>query len=133
MNTEKYQNSARKFEEFQSHESWTLLLVIVTLLSAYHREQFLNIWQLCCIYLCRMGLDLVMGAEGVDGRKTTSNHVMEVQKYLGIEAARKCIIDEIKQTMEHHGMSIDTRHMMLLADLMTFRVIFFATFLFSLS
>ncbi|XP_050232312.1 DNA-directed RNA polymerase III subunit 1 [Mercurialis annua] len=68
-----------------------------------------------------MGLDLVMGTEGVDGRKTTSNHVMEIQKYLGIEAARKCIIYEINQTMEHHGMSIDIRHMMLLADLMTFK------------
>ncbi|EEF30548.1 DNA-directed RNA polymerase III largest subunit, putative [Ricinus communis] len=68
-----------------------------------------------------MGLDLVMGTEGVDGCKTTSNHVMEVQKFLGIEAARKCIIDEINQTMEHHGMSIDIRHMMLLGDLMTFK------------
>ncbi|XP_012064930.1 DNA-directed RNA polymerase III subunit 1 [Jatropha curcas] len=68
-----------------------------------------------------MGLQEVMGTEGVDGRKTTSNHVMEIFKYLGIEAARKCIIDEIKNVMEGHGMSIDTRHMMLLADLMTFK------------
>ena len=63
-----------------------------------------------------------MGTEGVDGRNTKSNHVMEVLETLGIEAARKCIIDEIKQTMESHGMSIDIRHMMLLADLMTFKV-----------
>ncbi|XP_065849011.1 DNA-directed RNA polymerase III subunit 1 isoform X2 [Euphorbia lathyris] len=68
-----------------------------------------------------MGLDLVMGTEGVDGRNTTSNHILEVYKILGIEAARKCIIDEIRYTMESHGMSIDSRHMMLLADLMTFR------------
>ncbi|KAJ8756358.1 hypothetical protein K2173_025170 [Erythroxylum novogranatense] len=67
------------------------------------------------------GLQEVMGTEGVDGRKTSSNHVMEVLATLGIEAARKCIIDEIKQTMESHGMSIDIRHMMLLADLMTFK------------
>lgn len=63
-----------------------------------------------------------MGTEGVDGCKTTSNHVIEVQQTLGIEAARKCIIEEIKYTMESHGMNIDIRHMMLLADLMTFRV-----------
>ena len=63
-----------------------------------------------------------MGIEGVDGRKTVSNHIDEVQKYLGLEAARKCIIEEIKFTMGSHGMSIDVRHMMLLADVMTVRV-----------
>ncbi|KAK4586852.1 hypothetical protein RGQ29_023856 [Quercus rubra] len=67
------------------------------------------------------GLQDVMGIEGVDGRKTTSNHIIEVQQTLGIEAARKCIIEEIKYTMESHGMNIDIRHMMLLADVMTFR------------
>lgn len=71
------------------------------------------------------GLQEVMGIEGIDGRKTTSNHIIEVQQTLGIEAARKCIIEEIKYTMESHGMSIDIRHMMLLADLMTFRVSLF--------
>ena len=68
------------------------------------------------------GLQEVIGIEGVDGCKTLSNHVIEVQQTLGIEAARKCIIEEIKFTMGSHGMSIDARHMMLLADVMTFRV-----------
>ncbi|KAL4189457.1 hypothetical protein AMTRI_Chr08g165460 [Amborella trichopoda] len=63
----------------------------------------------------------VMGTPGVDGRNTTSNHIVEVEGTLGIEAARKSIIDEIQYTMKSHGMSIDLRHMMLLADLMTFR------------
>uniref|UniRef100_A0A6M2EG35 DNA-directed RNA polymerase subunit n=1 Tax=Populus davidiana TaxID=266767 RepID=A0A6M2EG35_9ROSI len=67
------------------------------------------------------GLQAVMGTEGVDGRNTKSNHIIEVQETLGIEAARKCIIDEIQGTMESHGMSIDIRHMMLLADVMTSR------------
>lgn len=70
----------------------------------------------------RTGLQAVMGTEGVDGCNTKSNHIIEVQQVLGIEAARKCIIEEIKYTMESHGMSIDIRHMMLLGDLMTFRV-----------
>lgn len=65
------------------------------------------------------GLQAVMGTEGVDGCKTTSNHIIEVQQTLGIEAARRSIIDEIQYTMASHGMSIDIRHMMLLADLMT--------------
>lgn len=68
------------------------------------------------------GLLAVMGTEGVDGCKTTSNNVMEVQQTLGIEAARVCIIEEIKHTMKSHGMNIDDRHMIFLADVMTYRV-----------
>eukprot|EP00898_Chlorokybus_atmophyticus_P005611 jgi/Chlat1/6050/Chrsp4S06335 len=63
----------------------------------------------------------VMGTDGVEGEKTTSNHVMEAEKTLGIEAARTCIMNEIKYTMGSHGMSIDTRHSMLLADVMTYK------------
>ena len=41
--------------------------------------------------------------------------------FLGIEAARTTIMKEIDYTMSSHGMSIDKRHIMLLADLMTCR------------
>lgn len=68
-----------------------------------------------------------MGTEGVDGCKTKSNHILEVQQCLGIEAARNKIIDEIQYTMSSHGMTIDKRHMMLLADLMTFKVTLFSS------
>ncbi|CAH2069371.1 unnamed protein product [Thlaspi arvense] len=63
----------------------------------------------------------VMGTPGINGRTTTSNNVIEVSKTLGIEAARTTIIDEIGSVMGNHGMSIDIRHMMLLADVMTYR------------
>ncbi|GBG75764.1 hypothetical protein CBR_g21008 [Chara braunii] len=66
-------------------------------------------------------LRAVMGTPGVDGRETTSNHIMEAMETLGIEAARKSIMNEIQYTMGSHGMSIDTRHSMLLADVMTFK------------
>merc|ERR1712087_163067 len=67
------------------------------------------------------GLNLkeVMGIEGVDFKRTDSNHVMEVEKTLGIEAARESIINEIIYTMSEHGITVDSRHVMLLADLMT--------------
>ncbi|KAL9296667.1 hypothetical protein ACSQ67_022563 [Phaseolus vulgaris] len=66
------------------------------------------------------GFREVMGVEGVDGCKTVSNHIHEVRDTLGIEAARECIVKEIKYVMvDTHGMNIDTRHMMLLADVMT--------------
>ncbi|XP_023347437.1 DNA-directed RNA polymerase III subunit RPC1, partial [Eurytemora carolleeae] len=63
----------------------------------------------------------VIATYGVKGTSTTSNNTIEVANTLGIEAARKTIISEITYTMESHGMSIDIRHVMLLADLMTCR------------
>lgn len=79
------------------------------------------------VLLYRTGLLAVMGTEGIDGCKTTSNDVMEVQRTLGIEAARVCIIEEIKKVMKSHGMNIDDRHMIFLADVMTYRVNSFDT------
>ncbi|KAI8832364.1 hypothetical protein BC829DRAFT_426428 [Chytridium lagenaria] len=67
------------------------------------------------------GLLEVMGTEGIDGKNTKSNGTLENFKTLGIESARNTIIDEIVFTMESHGMTIDRRHVMLLADLMTFK------------
>ncbi|XP_034935802.1 DNA-directed RNA polymerase III subunit RPC1 [Chelonus insularis] len=63
----------------------------------------------------------VMVTPGVHGNKTTSNNTIEVFRTLGIEAARTTIMTEIKLVMENHGMSIDRRHSMLVADLMTSR------------
>jgi DNA-directed RNA polymerase III subunit RPC1 len=67
------------------------------------------------------GLRKVMGTNGVNGTKTTSNSIIEVYETLGIEAARSTIINEIAYTMTSHGMNIDIRHFMLLADLMTYK------------
>lgn len=65
------------------------------------------------------GLRACMTTEGIDGVKTRSNSIMEVKDVLGIEAARKTIIDEISSVMG--GMDIDPRHMQLLADVMTYK------------
>ncbi|RWS19381.1 DNA-directed RNA polymerase III subunit RPC1-like protein [Leptotrombidium deliense] len=67
------------------------------------------------------GLRKVMATYGVDPRRTHSNNIIEVAQTLGIEAARNMIISEIRSTMENHGISIDVRHLMLLADTMTYR------------
>ncbi|KAL0949102.1 hypothetical protein HGRIS_009191 [Hohenbuehelia grisea] len=66
-------------------------------------------------------LQKCMITEGIIGEHTTSNHVMEVAQVLGIEAARKTIIDEIQHTMKSHDMVIDPRHVMLLGDVMTYK------------
>lgn len=63
-----------------------------------------------------------LGKSGIVGEQTTSNHVIEAAQVLGIEAARRTIINEVQFTMSSHGMSIDPRHVMLLGDVMTYKV-----------
>ena len=65
------------------------------------------------------GLRNCMTTEGVNGLATRTNSVMEMREVLGIEAARKTIIDEISLVMG--SMDIDPRHMQLLADVMTYK------------
>lgn len=67
------------------------------------------------------GLREVMTTEGIVGTETTSNHIAEIESALGIEAARSTIAHEITYTMSKHGMTIDPRHVALLADVMTYR------------
>lgn len=69
------------------------------------------------------GMRDVMGIPGVNARETVSNNTTEVFRCLGIEAARATIIREIIDTMKAHSIAIDIRHVMLLADLMTYKVI----------
>lgn len=63
----------------------------------------------------------VMATPGVDGRRCHFNSLVDVAHVLGIEAARSIIISEILYTMANHGIGLDQRHVMLLADLMTYR------------
>jgi DNA-directed RNA polymerase III subunit RPC1 len=65
------------------------------------------------------GLKACMTTPGVNGLATKTNSVMEMKDVLGIEAARKTIIDEIGVVMG--DMDIDPRHMQLLADVMTYK------------
>ncbi len=57
--------------------------------------------------------------EEVDENRTISNHLFEVKRVLGVEALRNRIIVETNQTLGAQGISIDNRHIMLLADMMT--------------
>ncbi|KAK6745748.1 hypothetical protein RB195_012082 [Necator americanus] len=63
----------------------------------------------------------VLSQPGIDYRFTYCNNASTVSEVLGIEAARAVIITEIITTMNAHGINLDRRHVMLLADLMTFR------------
>lgn len=46
------------------------------------------------------GLLQVMGTVGVDHTKTVTNHVLEINSVLGIEAARTVLIQEVSNTLE---------------------------------
>ncbi len=55
----------------------------------------------------------------VDETRVITNDLFETQAVLGIEAARNAIINETKLTLKDQGLSVDERHLMLLADAMT--------------
>jgi len=55
----------------------------------------------------------------VDPDRTISNHLFEIKRVLGVEALRRSIIEETKDTLKAQGIGIDDRHIMLLADMMT--------------
>lgn len=56
--------------------------------------------------------------EGVDPSRTISNHLHEIEKLYGIEAARNLIIIEAEKVLEQQGLDVDSRHLLILADLM---------------
>ncbi|MCD6358175.1 MAG: DNA-directed RNA polymerase subunit A'' [Thermoproteales archaeon] len=65
-------------------------------------------------------LAAALSMEGVDYRRTISNNIHEIAEVLGIEAARAAIIREMMNVLEEQGLDVDVRHIMLVADAMTF-------------
>ncbi len=61
----------------------------------------------------------ILSMDGIDTYRTTTNDIHEIETVLGIEAARQSIINEAKNTLENQGLSVDVRHIMLVADIMT--------------
>ncbi|KAI5172620.1 DNA-directed RNA polymerase III subunit RPC1 [Nematocida sp. LUAm3] len=66
------------------------------------------------------GYQAILGIEGVDSTRTRTNNIYEIYQTLGIEAAREAIIREIKYIIGEHGISVDTRHISLLTDVMCY-------------
>jgi len=72
------------------------------------------------IYTEGSNLAAVLKVEGVDPTRTTTNNLHEVAEVLGIEAARNMIIREAMGVLEEQGLDVDIRHVMLVADMMTY-------------
>ncbi len=71
------------------------------------------------LYTEGTALQKVLDIEGMDPARTTSNHPGEMCEVFGIEAARSSIINEILATLREQGLNVDSRHIMLAADMMT--------------
>ena len=65
-------------------------------------------------------LKAVLKLEEVDQTRVFTNDILETTNVLGIEAGRTLIVKELKKVMDDNGIAVDVRHIMLLADLMTF-------------
>ena len=64
-------------------------------------------------------LSKVLEVRGIDPTRTITNHIHEIAKTLGIEAARNAIINEAIGVLEEQGLDVDIRHVMLVAEIMT--------------
>jgi DNA-directed RNA polymerase subunit A" len=71
------------------------------------------------IYTEGSNLKDVLKINGVDVSKTKTNDVIEIERVLGIEAARNAIINETLDTLDEQGLRVDVRHLMLISDMMT--------------
>jgi DNA-directed RNA polymerase beta' subunit len=61
----------------------------------------------------------LLGIDGVDTTRTSSDNMWEIYKVLGIEATRKFLIKEITRLLSFDGTYINQRHISLLVDAMT--------------
>lgn len=66
---------------------------------------FPEIWHYCGTYL--------------DPDSISTNDIAAMLRFYGVEAARATIVQEMKAVFGGHGISVDTRHLNLIADVMT--------------
>ncbi|MFW3145228.1 MAG: DNA-directed RNA polymerase subunit A'' [Thermoplasmatota archaeon] len=66
------------------------------------------------------GSDLkrILELSEVDVSRTTTNNIIEIADVLGVEAARRAIFEESRKTLSEQGLTVDSRHLMLVADVM---------------
>lgn len=55
----------------------------------------------------------------VDIYRVYTNDIKEIERIFGIEAARNALLKEIKNVLDMQNLTVDVRHIMLLADAMT--------------
>ena len=71
------------------------------------------------IHCAGSNLKSVLEIEEAETTTAMTNDIFEIGQVLGIEAAREAIIREAVKVLKDQGISVDVRHIMLLADIMT--------------
>jgi len=74
-------------------------------------------------YFVRAGGYNIIGASAhpaVDPDRLYTNNIKEIERVYGIEAARNAIVKETKDVMDMQKLYVDIRHIMLIADAMTY-------------
>ncbi|VVC03559.1 DNA-directed RNA polymerase subunit A'' [Candidatus Bilamarchaeum dharawalense] len=74
-------------------------------------------------YFVRAGGFNIVGASenlAVDPKRIYTNNIKEIERVYGIEAARNAIVREITDVMNMQKLYVDVRHIMLIADAMTY-------------
>ena len=68
------------------------------------------------------GFNIVGASENlaVDPKRIYTNNIKEIERVYGIEAARNAIVREITDVMNMQKLYVDVRHIMLIADAMTY-------------
>ena len=72
------------------------------------------------LYTQGSNLREVLEVDEVDANRTYTNDIIEISTVLGVEAARNAIFNEALRTLSEQGLEVDKRHLMLVADMMTF-------------
>jgi DNA-directed RNA polymerase subunit A" len=72
-------------------------------------------------YLSTIGSNLsrISDMDGIDRSRTYTNNIIEIYEYLGIEAARKAIGNELQATLDGARLEVDVRHLLMVSDVMT--------------
>ncbi len=72
-------------------------------------------------FIATIGSNLAKVSEfaGIDRARTYTNNITEIHKYLGVEAARQAIINELMLTLQGAGLEVDVRHLLTVSDVMT--------------
>ena len=60
----------------------------------------------------------ILKLEFVDETRTYTNNLYEVEEFLGVEATRQLVVDELMKVIETQGLNVNVRHIMLVADAM---------------
>jgi DNA-directed RNA polymerase subunit A" len=71
------------------------------------------------LYTEGSNLQKILELPEVDTARTATNNIIENATVLGVEAARRSIFEEARKTLSEQGLTVDARHLMLVADVMS--------------